>query len=405
MSTTISDNNNLTCCQILFGAKAEAFHNIQMKGGKDKSIFIDQCLEISMKVSSALFQKENTLPLFSGAIAANEACPFYCYRIIKLKQTYHLKSDREKLEMSPDNCFLLLSLFLNSILLSDINKCFKKVFNEQIKALALKPPAPKRYFKAFLQDEGKVRERLAREAYGRLFETYLKEKLLEQNHPLLNELYKLSQEDLLMTYPNFKNVKVYTYPIFGLLIYMAERCEQEQIPVIVKIKVITKQGVEGFLSKKFGNAKERDPAIIFNGIVTDGSFDLSYYRSKGQKCPHNFFQYDDKNRLHNQQETCFFCQPKSATDPSLLKNYQEKFDLVTQDLKKMIYLLAADSLEDVDRLKGYPELLKFYLEMKPEVDKLSFAIATAHTNSIFLEQNRFHLDSPPKEIVHKMFSN
>ena len=79
--------------------------------------------------------------------------------------------------MNEDNRFLLLSFFLSFILLSDVNQCFIKVFRETMKELGLKEPTPKKYFNAFLLDEGKRREEASRMAYNTQFTSYMKEML------------------------------------------------------------------------------------------------------------------------------------------------------------------------------------------------------------------------------------
>ena len=112
--------------------------------------------------------KDNTLPIYSAA-AGNEGCHLYGYRIVQLKRHYHEKSVEEKLAMNEDNRFLLLSFFLSFILLSDVNQCFIKVFRETMKELGLKEPTPKKYFNAFLLDEGKRREEASRMAYNTQF--------------------------------------------------------------------------------------------------------------------------------------------------------------------------------------------------------------------------------------------
>lgn len=409
------ENNSQTLCKTLFNKEAkEIFYQINIKEPKIKTQFVDECLMVSMRVCSALFQRDNALFLFSGAIAANEACPLYARRIIQIKSTYHLNTEEEKILFSQENRFLLLSLFLNTILLSDINNCFKKVFEETMKELAIKPPIPKKHFNTFIQDPGKCREYAARIAYNTLFESHMRQSLLESNltDPLYAELSKLSEEDLIKTYPNFRNQKLYTYPAFGMLVFLAKKIQEEKITVILKVKIITKNGVAGILTKKFGDGTGKTPALILDGIGTDGSFGIPYYRQKGQECPQNYFRYDNTKLLHDKDKPCFFC--KHDPNPEILKIFEERFISATKDFQSLFYALASDSIDQenhsLQEKQKYPALYKLIQEMQPKVvelglkaDKpLAFSIVTAHVNSVEREDNKeFYLDKVPESFVEQ----
>ncbi len=408
-------------CNALFNQEAEQiFYRIPIKDRDAKRKFVDQCLEVSMRVCSALFERDDALFLFSGAIAANEACPLYAYRIIKIKRGYDLKTTDEKLEFTKENCFLLLSLFLNTILLSDINNCFIKVFGQAIEKLKIDPPTPKKHFKTFLLDEGKYRETASRAAYNVLFESFVKQILFESSmkEPLNLELSELAKEDLKIKYPNFRNLSLYTYPIAGILIYLSKKIEEDGITLIIKIKIITQKGVEGVLVRKFGNAEGKAPVLVLSGIGTDGSFGIPNYRQKGQSCPNNYFRYEDPKRLHAKTEPCFFCKLNPESDTSLLNLFQQRVNQATEDFQTLFYALAVDSVLSDERFRPYfnredkyPVLAEIFQTMQPKIHELglsmeqplAFSIVTAHVNSAEREESSgFYLDKVPKSHIETM---
>ena len=400
-----------TLCKNLFNQEAkDIFHMVNIKDKQAKGRYIDACLALSMRVCSTLFERDDALFLFSGAIAANEACPLYARRIIQVKSTYHLKTAEERLLFTPDNRFLLLSLFLNTILLSDINNCFRKVFEKTMQDLGIKPLLPQKHFHSFLQDEGKSRERASRLAYNQLFETHMKQSLMESNltDPIYAELHALSQEDLIQTYRSFRNQKLYTFPTFGMLVFLAKKIKEEEITVILKVKIITKNGVEGILAKKFGKGTGKTPAIVLDGMGTDGSFGISYYRQEGQTCPSNYFRYDNPRLLHDPEKPCFYCKHSPEHNPEIMRIFEERFQKATEDFETLFYVLASDT--DVP-LTAYPALFSLMQEMQPKVEELglsadkplAFSIATAHVNSVENEENSaFFLDKVPEKYVEEV---
>lgn len=428
MTVTSTNNNNHaqeTICKVLFNKEAEEiFDYTGISGQKKKRIFIDECLRISMRVCSALFKRDDALALFSHSLALNEACLFYSYRVVKLKASYHLLSEEERLKMTPDNCFLLLQFFLNNVLLQDINQCFCKVFKKTMNDLNIPVPKPKKYFKIFLQDPANRRLRAALMAYNVLFKTHLQETLAKSNFndPVYAELYELSKENLIIEYGKTKKIALYSYPLFGLLVLSYKKIQEDQVSLMIKVKVITKEGVEGVLVKKFGQAMGNQPVLVFDAIGTDGSFGVPHYRDKGQECLHNYFRYDRKmsNLLHDEKKTCFYCHPNPKRDPAILEQFQERLNNGTEDLETLFYALGADAglvessehyLAFFNNEKKYPKLSKIFQDMRSKIIELglhmnkplAFAVATAHINTAAREDNdRFYLDRVPESYVEEI---
>lgn len=417
MFISTSPSNAQTLCKTLFGCEAkEIFYMTKIKDERAKSQFIDECLKVSMRVCSALFQRDDALFLFSGAIAANEGCPLYARRIIQIKLGYHLKSEEEKILFTPENRFLLLSLFLNTILLSHINNCFRKVFEKTMKELDINPPTPKKHFNDFIQDPGRCREKASRLAYNELFKTHMKQSLSESDltDPLLAELEGLSQEDLMQTY---KDQKLYTFPPFGMLVFLAKKIKEEEITVILKVKIITKDGVEGILTKKFGEGTGKTPAIVLDGIGTDGSFGIPFYRKKGMDCPNNYFRHDNPRLLHDKETSCFYCRRNPEHNPQIMRIFEERFQKATEDIELLFYALASDSVFSDDPFlqndQKYPALFKLLLEIHPRVEELgleadtplAFSIATAHVGTVESEENEeFYLDKVPARFAEEILN-
>lgn len=414
----IENNSQINCRNLFNKDSKEIFSNVKINDRRDHQKYIDSCLQLSMKVCSLLFEREDALIFFSCAVAANEACPLYTYRLVTIKETYAQKTEEEKLNSSEENRFLLLSLFLNTILLSGQPLSLVKVFSKVIKENKLIRPGRNPRFHEFLHDDGKMREYASRKAYNELFETYMKNKLseLSLHSPVFKDLDLLAQQNLTITYPNFRHQKLYTYPIFGILMFLVKEIEEDKLGVIVRIKVITQEGVTGYIKGTIGKIKNvSSPVMVLNGIATDGSFGIGDYRMKGQSCPHNYFHYESQRLLHAQNENCFFCKEHPASTSNLLSQIEESCSKVLANPKELFYAFAVDSIisdpelyRAVSESEKFPELKNIIHEYKPKVMDLglssnkptTFSVATVHLSTLQMEEKRdFYLDVTPKEFT------
>ena len=100
----------------------------------------------------------------------------------------------------------------------------------------------------------------------------------EAKDPVYAELCSIGHENLIKEAKTYRKTSLYTYPTFPALVFLQKKIAEEEIPFIIKIKILNKDGVIGILSKTVGNVKEGDPILVFEGIGTDGSINVPTFR-------------------------------------------------------------------------------------------------------------------------------
>lgn len=401
-----------TSCHFLFGGEADIFENIKMKPIETKRAFIDESLKVLMKVNLAFFKQGNTLPFYSCR-AFNEGCHLYSRQIIQLK------NKPEETLTEEEQRFLHLTFFLSFILLADM-KLFIKTIKNAMEVLQLQAPLPHKQFDLFLLDEGKRRETASRIALNKIyFEPYMKRVFVQsaEENVLYSELNLLaSSENLMKESHNFRSVKLYTYPTFPALVFIVDRIFKENIPFVIKVKILTKEGVAGTIVKVFGEARNQDPVLVLEGIGTD-AYTIPFCREKAQGCPRYYRRYPEVRKRHPESKTCFLCHPApEEVKGALLAPFYERFKIATESISTLFYAFGVDATEKHQRpffenQDKYPMLTQIFRETEPKVDKLglgmerpiAFSLCHAHVNTFEkASQEMLFMDTPPEEFLQRM---
>lgn len=335
---------NETLCHYIFNQNAEdLFTHLNPQQNQDPkklNKFVDQCLEIALKVNRHIFAKSDTLPLYS-VNAFNEGCHLYCYRVLQLKRTGALHSLENCLEHTDNNRFLLLSFFLSSVLLANQSMGFEKVFFQTMKELGLKRPEgySKKTFRAFVLDEKKIRENAARQAYHAVFQKYMQKVFTEEKGALFHELNRLAYEDLHVPAKSerFKGQRFYTYPTFAALAFLHEKFKEKEFPVIIKVRVITSEGKLETLRHQLGTSDPSMPALIFEGMASE-QLNIETFRQQAQDCAH---YYRRKTSHHPEDADCTLCKPAPEEKRDLIDPFKANFEKA-MNLDNLLQVFGAE---------------------------------------------------------------
>lgn len=404
MSNLISLVSESTC-KYLFGREGnEIFGNLKFSknyNSSEQRKIVDECLELIMRINVFILTKKDALFLIDP-MASNNQCHLYSLRAAQIMKDYRYTSGKEKLAKTEENRFLHLSFFISYSLMKDTT-LFVQAVQRAIAEMGEKIPSPKRIFNDFLRDDGKYRERSSRIALNRLFEGYVKDKLslYKENNALYKDLYNIAHEKLQIESCEGRDV-LYTYPKLAGVAYMVDILAKEQIPFVIKVKVITKNGAAGTIIQASDKAEEKAPVIVFEAIATDGSLTLLKCTEEAKKCPTYFYQYTDKNQRHSEEKTCFFC--KKATDD--LEPYRQRLQTAMRTPEDMFYALGADFIlrcqKDFQVFfkddKKYPYLAKLFAYAIPKISELGLAMDKPITFSMC----HVHMDSASHALSEKL---
>jgi hypothetical protein len=366
----------VSTCQYLFGNEAEQiFKKFRLPHGVNRNELVDQLLELSMKVHNLLFEIGDFHYL--DPMAFHDQCHLYALRAAQIGAK---KSD--KTERSEENKFLHLTLFLSKHF-SDLKKRVN-IYVAAATVLKLKFPHSENKFRAFLQDEGGCLERASRRALNGLFESYLKGTLasLKSFAPLYQELALMADENLQLE-TSRKGLLMYTFPKLAGVAYFVDTLARENIPFVVKVKVLTKEGAAGTLVKASHPAKGETPVIVFEGIASDGSYSIPEVRERATNCPTFFFR---RGSVHEDEKNCFYCKWTTID----LTPYRERLERVMANPQEMFYALGADFILQQQKTfkpffenQGkYPLLSKIFKEAVAKIEKLGLEMDRPTTFSV-----------------------
>ncbi len=432
-------NNTETTCKYFFGQEAEKifsdFHltqprsqglmtqcqSFRSEGEIDKKRkFIDECLDLLIRVNVFLLSKKEGLFLIDPKDHQNQ-CHLSSMRAVQIMAVYSQQTEEEKLSKNGENRFLHLSFFLSLSLISDMN-LFVKTIQAAMKEMKAKAPAPKNKFQDFLRDQKRSRENAARQALVDDFESHIKSLFASsaESSPLRSELHLMAQEDLQMSSsfdPMISNIslnkeKTFTLPKLAGMAHFVSEIAKKNIPYVIKVKVMTKDGVAGTVVKPFGEIQAKTPVIVFEAIATDGSFSLPVCTEEAKKCHQYFFRHPDRKMRHDEQKKCFNC-TFSAID---LQPYRERIEQAAKSPEEMFYAVAADFMAQVqpealplfDNREKYPLLSKIYRESIPKVSELglsrnnpvTFSVCHVHPdNGLHALSETLFLDASPEAIL------
>jgi hypothetical protein len=359
-----------SACHYLFEKEAnEAFDTSQFS-----EELINQSLEIMMRVNVAfLSKKENDGFSLLDPAAFNNQCHFYALFSAKIRNHYKTKSLEEKLAKTQENRFLHLLFLLSFTFLNE-----RRLLCEAIRLAAnqdkIALPANQKLFNDFIKDSQGFLVRTARQSLNEVFERCIKETFCaaQEKGLLHKELYQLSLEDLRLP-ASRGHINLYTFPKLAGVAYLIN----ENMPMIIKSKVVTPEGTVGTLVYQSAPIKEDESVLVFEAITSEQlSIDQLEEMAKG--CPSYFFRNVSSRNRHKDNESCLFCHSASID----LEPYQTSFKKATTNIDKSLHALGADFIKELqlpfmkffkDPVK-YPMLTEIFQKAVPNIDALGLSM-------------------------------
>lgn len=386
-------NGDVSVCKYLFNCEAaEIFKSDKFRGSEEgKSNLVEESLELLMKVNRYLLSQESAFALLDP-VTYNNQCHLFALRAAQIQKKYRGKSDEEKCDRNEENRFLHLSLFLSYSLRSDKNTLISLI-KQTMQKLNIKTALTQDHI-TFMRDDSCIREKIARVALITLFKDSLQTSLAlnAEQTPLYRELSILSKEEEALTI-EAKGQALYTYPKLAGVVHFVDEMAKEDIPLIVKVKVLTQQGAAGVIVQSSREVEDHEPVIVLEGFATDGSefipfikdpmtkqfvkepFTLPKCQECAVKCNEYFHRHVSSKVRHPSNEKCFYCTQAPVND---LSAYQEKISLAMESPEMMLKALGADFIEKVqsqfksyfENTEKYPLLSRLFAESKPLAQKL-----------------------------------
>lgn len=387
-----------TACHYLFGKEAEAiFPSFQGKGA-----VVNKGLELLMRVNIHFLMHRDGY--IFDVMSMNTQCHLFSTRIAQIKHSYKgkdiAKKDEQLSARNQENRFLHLGMFLNFAFLSStrlFEKAVQKAMNE-IKPYAGNPKTFKktklegvthRQLRTFLLDDKGHRQCAARIALVNVFKNHLQESLkAAEDTPISKELYQLSllEEDLLKMPTTLDpkltkrslDQRVYTYPNFAGMVCVTDFIAKEKISVVVKAKVLSKEGACGIVSAQKGEIADDSGVLIYEGIFTDGRHAISKYRELAKPCPTYYFR--NIKKIHKKEVSCDYC--KQNPNNVDLAPYQKRLEGMMQNLTVMLLANGVactygsrqkDYLKFFTKNESFPSLSALFAKVVPFVEQMGIS--------------------------------
>lgn len=338
MSSTTTD---LTPCHYLFNQSANEMYP------KLNGEFVNQSLEKLMQIIDHLVIANPEALFIFDPTAFNNQCHLYALIVAQAVNQPKIQSVVTTLLKMPDNVkgvlkgyiecidrrFLYLSCFLSYAFLTD-PKLLEKV---ACKALtAMKEAAPSKEFRLFVKDPGNTRTHVSRSSLNVLFETHMKETLASGEN---SELAKIAHANLQLA-PSSGRGTLYTFPKFAGVVYLVETIFYQNISLLFKVKVITKEGVGSFSysSIDIQALGPMEPVVVFEMVATGDNLSYLECRDIAKQCPtHSRRNVSSKDR-HDPKKSCLFCSSKQID----VGFYQKKFQPILSRPRDLFFALGAD---------------------------------------------------------------
>lgn len=336
--------NPVSTCQYLFGKEPlEVFPDLPLsfQSEDEKASFIEKCLDLAIRVHVFLFTHQNAILLLDPSRALNKECTLYAFMAARMQKSYR---DETKFARTEDNRFLHLAFFLNHVFrdVEDYISTFFSTLNQMhidLNRLEIR----KKQLKKFLQEGARCQEKASRVALNRVFEKYMKAALSRNvgDDPLKKELAHLSMEDLRLDakWRGEEAKGLYTYPKLAGLCFVHDGAEKEGIPIVVKVKVFTREGFLGVIHRvNRATVGHNDPVMVFSAYMTDGSCRAAECMEMAKHCPTYLYRDADVNKRHAKEEECRYCR-KVTMD---LEPFKEQLGRIMTSLKEVLLVTGAD---------------------------------------------------------------
>lgn len=362
-------NQQVSACRYLFRAEpSEVF------GSKKSEAMINESLEIMMQVNHHLLKQKAFVLI--DPMATNDQCHLYALKTALIMRNYATLNEENRLARTEDNRFLHLSFFLSYAIFSDVRDAIA-LFQKAMKEMNLRSSTPKA-FTQFLRDEGFPRRNAARKALNDYFKEDLQRSVKEHQ-----ELSKLASENLV----NVLNTNgLYTFPKFAGVTYFVDAIEKEQVPFVIKVKVMSKRGAASeILVAPSRPIQDEEPVVVFETYASEDGMTVPGIREEAQKCHKYFRAMVEKKKLHA-TPACFFCNETSID----LVPFKSRLEQVMQRPKEMLYALGANfthKLQEpyepiVQDAEKYPELAENYQRSLVLIDELGLDMNRPRTFSV-----------------------
>lgn len=392
---------NLSPCQYLFGRDIEDVFPQTSKRFSNQ--LIDEMLITLLKVSAYLITKKEAFILFDPT-AFNNQCHLYALMTVQ-------NAEKTKTDLV-DERFVHLSFLLGYSILTDaslLGKIIKKVPKE----IRGEIPHPEKDFDVLIKDPEGERTRATRIALNKIFKDYITSSFNSQKKPIYEELIRLANDPQLFV--SYGSEKLYTVPKFAGVAYFIDAIAGKQIPLMFKVKVLTKNGT-GFFQHCDEDLKGRpqnSPAIVFEMVAYDDTLTREKCLIITKRC-HRYSERDirSKNR-HDMSKTCLFCNPiKVEVTP-----YQARYLPTLKTASDMLFALGVDFVQVMQPQfqkffsdpEAFPILTEMFLKHASNVDKLGLAstkgsnLYVSHVfvdSAVFATQESMIMDATYESHLH-----
>lgn len=371
-----------TSCYYLFNRSAQELFP-KLEAG-----FVNQSLSTLMKVVDHLVAHHPEALFIFDPTAFNNQCHLYALFVAQAVQ----------MPASIDSRFLYLSFFLSYAFLTD-PKLMEKLVCKTLQVMDEK--APSREFRLFIKDPDHIRTHAARTALNELFKTHMQTRLEDP------ELSKIAHSNLQLP-PSSGKGDLYTLPKFAGIAHFLDTIQKQDITLLFKVKVVTKEGNGdfSFCKKKIQSLNPKEPVVIFEMMIPGKSLNYIECRDLAKRCPHHSRRNVSSKDRHPPTESCLFCS-SSKID---ISSYQEKFEPILAKPSEMLQALAADFVCQKqpsffyffsDPIE-YPRLTKRFTESLPLIkssflsmnEPLNLSVSHVYTDSAKqAAENRLVIDA------------
>lgn len=411
---------DLTPCQYLFGRDLEEVFPQTIK--RFSTQLINDTLATLIKVSEYLITKKEAFILFDPT-AFNNQCHLYALMTAQIAEKAKIDllgsrispqvpsakpaSNRDSVQ-EVDVRFVHLSFLLGYSILTDaslLGKIVKKIPKEIIGETT----HSEKDFEVLIKDPTGERTRATRIALSNIFKAYISSSFSSQNDPIYRELITLANDPRLLV--PYGTEKLYTLPKFAGVAYFIDTIARKQIPLMFKVKVLTKERTGFFChsDKDLRGVPQDSSVIVFEMIAYDEALTREKCLEITKRCPQSSERDVKSKNRHDTKERCLFCNPakvditpyKARYLPALRASSDMLFALgvaFIQERQPQFQKFFSDSI-------AFPILTKMFHNHAPNVERLGLASTKASNIYVshvfvdcaeFAERESMIMDAPYK---------